>query len=197
MEQGRPPPRTFQSFRDQVHKCTTEKRGADGRGLGKYRGTGVHGRSEHRRGRGGRIPMVAVRRQTMVLADHRAANDGSGRRAVDGIPYQPTQGATISEVAVDEDFAAAYAQTRSRWTTLGVHLSTYYLKYQIIVLKFIVGQERQQDRPPPRTFQSFRDQVPKCTAEARRDEVAVDEVPAGRGLAPARWTIKRGAWWMV
>ena len=78
-------------------------------------------------------------RQTMILADQRAANDGSGRRAVDGIPYQPTQGATISEVAVDDDFAAAYAQTRSRWTTLGVHLSTYYLKYQIIFLKFIVG----------------------------------------------------------
>ena len=75
----------------------------------------------------------------MVLADHRAANDVSGRRAVDGIPYQPTQGATISEVAVDDDFAAAYAQTRSRWTALGVHLSTYYLKYQIIFLKFIVG----------------------------------------------------------
>ena len=66
-----------------------------------------------------------------------------------------------------------------------MHLSTYYLKFEIVFLKFIVGLDGARapsgaGSTAPRTFQSFRDQVPKCTAEASTDEVAVDEVPMGR-----------------
>jgi len=69
----------------------------------------------------------------------------------------------------------------------------HLLKFQIIFWSFIVDGGKS-------ACGIVHFKVPetnKCTAEASTDEVAVDEVPAGRGLAPARWTIKRGAWWMV
>ena len=53
-----------------------------------------------------------------------------------------------------------------RGTTLGVHLSTYYLKFEIVFLKFIVGldggQERRVEQGRPRRVH-FKVSEIKCT----------------------------------
>ena len=61
-----------------------------------------------------------------------------------------------------------------------MHLGIYYPKFQHILLKVIVDADGGKSADGAGStaaayISKFRDQVPKCTAEARRDEVALDD----------------------
>ena len=127
-----------------------------------------------RRDERGRLLVRPAPPHSPPLLGPRRAEAGGGKRACRDAPHiLSSQHLLIGQTRIPAGLGGLDGpRCRRRRSPGAVHLSTYYLKFQIVFLKFIVGQERRWSRIDRRlwhcTFQSFRDQVPKCTNSKTR-----------------------------